>query len=51
MTKDYDKQQYRDQLCAQLCDIEAELKYYENSFNDKHVFCNFNDIDIRPIRK
>lgn len=45
MTKDYDKQQYRDQLRAQLCDIEAELKYYENSFNDKHVFCNFNDTE------
>ena len=43
MTKDYDKQQYRDLLRAQLCDIEAELKYYENSFNDKHVLCNFND--------
>lgn len=45
MTKDYDKQQYRDQLRAQLCDIESELKYYENSFNDKHVFCNFNDTE------
>lgn len=45
MKKNYDKQQYRDQLGAQLCDIENELKYYENSFNNKHVFCNFNDTE------
>ena len=45
MTIDYDKQQYRDQLRAQLCDIEAELIYYNDSFRDKHVFCNFNDTE------
>ena len=33
----------KDEFYTQLCDIEAELQFYENSFKDKVVFCNCDD--------
>lgn len=33
----------KDEFYTQLCDIEAELRFYKNSFEDKVVFCNCDD--------
>lgn len=33
----------KDEFYTQLCDIEAELLYYKDSFKDKVVFCNCDD--------
>ena len=33
----------KDEFYTQLCDIEAELQFYRNSFKDKIVLCNCDD--------
>lgn len=33
----------KDEFYTQLCDIEAELKFYQGSFENKVVFCNCDD--------
>lgn len=33
----------KDEFYTQLCDIEAELRFYNGSFKDKVVFCNCDD--------
>ena len=37
------KQAKKDEFYTQLCDIEAELKYYTDHFKGKAVYCNCDD--------
>ena len=37
------KKSKSDEFYTQLCDIERELQYYQNSFVGKVVYCNCDD--------
>lgn len=45
------KKSKSDEFYTQLCDIESELKHYENHFQDKVVFCNCDDARISNFFK
>lgn len=45
------KQNKKDEFYTQFCDIERELKYYQNHFKGKVVFCNCDDVRISNFYK